>query len=75
MVPFGVGPPHKNSTNRLQTGSRIAQIGRTGASKEFNISFRFLRYGGYGFSIRLNLAGSVLPMLRQEDFESRCRWR
>lgn len=75
VVPFDVGPPHKNSTTRLQTGSRITQIHRTGSSEEFNISFRFLRYGEYAFSIRLNLAGSALPMLRQEDFESRCRWR
>jgi hypothetical protein len=50
-------PPHKNSTNGLHTqGSLTAQIGRTGASKEFNIFFRFLGYGGYAFSIRLNLA-------------------
>src|ERR1700736_6873504 len=68
-------PPHENSTNQLHTPAAGLPECRTGASKEFNISFRFLRYGGYAFSIRLNLAGSVLPVLRQEHFESRCRWR
>jgi hypothetical protein len=57
MVPFGVGPPHKNSTNGLHTqAAGLPKYGRTGASKEFNISFRFLGYGGYALSIRLNLA-------------------
>jgi hypothetical protein len=53
-------PPTRTRPTDCTPGSRIAQIRRTGASKEFNISFRFLRYGGYAFSIRLNLAGSVL---------------